>query len=154
MSQHTAALYNYARRFFRCDSKAQEAVQNTFISLWKSRHRYQDDNGLAFCYFILKRRIVDIIRQRNNRWITRANLDYVEQPTITPTSADYSDLVLKALNTLDPNIRDAFLLVSVHKHTHNEASKKLNIPLGTVLSRVNRARSKLYKLLYSEAGLI
>ena len=60
-----------------------------------------------------------------------------------PFDQDFSDEVQIALNQLPDDLKETLLLVVVGELTHQEAADLLNIPLGTVLSRVSRSRKKL-----------
>ena len=59
-----------------------------------------------------------------------------------------------ALDGLAPELKETLLLVVVGELTHQEAAEVLNVPLGTVLSRVSRARSKLRDLLLAQNGAV
>ena len=60
-----------------------------------------------------------------------------------PTSQGYTDEMQRALDQLPDELRETLLLVVVAELTHQEAADLLGIPLGTVLSRVSRARRRL-----------
>ena len=71
---------------------------------------------------------------------------------VDPLANDYSDEMQGALDALAPELKETLLLVVVGELTHQEAAEVLNVPLGTVLSRVSRARSKLRDLLLAKAS--
>ena len=60
-----------------------------------------------------------------------------------PLAGDYTDEMQRALDMLPDEMREALLLVVVGELTHQEAAESLGAPLGTILSRVSRARSRL-----------
>jgi RNA polymerase sigma-70 factor (ECF subfamily) len=60
-----------------------------------------------------------------------------------PLANDYTDEMQHALNRLPMELRESLLLVVVAELTHQEVADLLEVPLGTVLSRVSRARERL-----------
>jgi RNA polymerase sigma-70 factor (ECF subfamily) len=60
-----------------------------------------------------------------------------------PLANDYTDEMQRALNRLPTELRECLLLVVVGELTHQEVADLLSVPLGTVLSRVSRARGRL-----------
>ncbi|HRX82694.1 MAG TPA: sigma factor-like helix-turn-helix DNA-binding protein, partial [Pirellulaceae bacterium] len=67
-----------------------------------------------------------------------------------PADREFEDHVQAALAELPEQLRETLLLVVVGELTHQEVADMLSIPLGTVLSRVSRARTRLRKLLSEE----
>ena len=70
---------------------------------------------------------------------------------IDPTASGFTDEMQAALNGLTLELRETLLLVVVGELTHQEVADLLAIPLGTVLSRVSRARKRLREFLISFA---
>ncbi len=64
-----------------------------------------------------------------------------------PIGQTFTDEMQHALNQLPRDLRETLLLVVVTELTHQEAADLLGVPLGTVLSRVSRARSRLREVL-------
>jgi len=64
-----------------------------------------------------------------------------------PLADDYTDEMQRALARLPEELRETLLLVVVGELTHQEVADLLDLPLGTVLSRVSRARKRLRELL-------
>jgi RNA polymerase sigma-70 factor (ECF subfamily) len=62
-----------------------------------------------------------------------------------PTTNGFTDEMQRALLQLPPELRESLLLVVVGELTHQETADTLGVPLGTVLSRVSRARQRLRK---------
>lgn len=119
---------------------AEDVVQETFRSAWVNRNLYRDGNrDISWLITILRRRIADHHRSHKSLGIL---LSDVEEKRI-PFSDGFSDEVQNALNQLAPEIREAFLLVAVGELAYQEAATILNVPIGTVLSRVSRARLRL-----------
>jgi RNA polymerase sigma-70 factor (ECF subfamily) len=149
---HGAALYRIAYRLVGNQHDAEDLVQEAFRSAWNSRSRYRPDLGeRAWLVTILRRRVVDGWRKRRTRTISfdDAALE-IGVAGDDPTAREFDDHVQAALAQLPDQLRETLLLVVVGELTHQEVADMLSIPLGTVLSRVSRARTRLRKLLVDE----
>jgi RNA polymerase sigma-70 factor (ECF subfamily) len=145
VSQHAVALYRLAFRMVGDPHEAEDVVQDTFRSAWKSRSRYEAARGQrAWLTMILRRRVADRWRKRPLPR-TLAESETLEIGVEPPESAlePYTDEMQRALDRLPAELRETLLLVVVGELTHQEAANVLNVPLGTVLSRVSRARQRL-----------
>lgn len=149
---HGAALYRIAYRMVGNQHDAEDLVQETFRSAWDSRSRYRPDLGeRAWLVTILRRRVVDGWRKRRMRTIAfdEAVLD-VGVEGDDPAAREFEDHIQAALAQLPDQLREALLLVVVGELTHQEVADMLEVPLGTVLSRVSRARTQMRKMLVAE----
>lgn len=145
VSQHAAALYRLAFRMLGDPHEAEDAVQDAFRSAWRSRERYETDSGgRAWLAVILRRRVADRWRKRPQP-STLADAETLEIGVEPPHPAEeqYTDEMQQALDRLPAELRETLLLVVVGELTHQEAADVLGLPLGTVLSRVSRARQRL-----------
>jgi RNA polymerase sigma-70 factor (ECF subfamily) len=146
---HAPALYRIAYRLVGDRHEAEDMVQEAFRSAWKSRGLYQSGRGdRAWLASILRRRVVD----RYRRHAPPPTLPGDESPEIGVTDADplanhYTDEMQTALSHLPDELRETLLLVVVGELTHQETADLLDLPLGTVLSRVSRARRRLREVL-------
>ncbi|MCA9118935.1 MAG: RNA polymerase sigma factor [Planctomycetaceae bacterium] len=149
---HGAALYRIAYRMVGKQHDAEDLVQEAFRSAWASRTRYRPDLGeRAWLVTILRRRVVDGWRRQRARTVSfdETVLDYGVDGE-DPAAREFEDHVQAALSQLPDQLRETLLLVVVGELTHQEVAEILEIPLGTVLSRVSRARTRLRKLLVEE----
>jgi len=148
---HGPTLYRVAYRMVGNRHDAEDIVQEALRSVWNSRDRFDaQQNERAWLLSILRRRVIDRWRKRKQP-TSLTDHDEKTPPLVAPEPPDeeLSDEMQKALSCLSTELREAILLVVVGELTHQEAADLLNIPLGTVLSRVSRARKKLYQLLTS-----
>ena len=74
------------------------------------------------------------------------------RPAADPFADELSASMQRALAILPNEIRETLLLVVVGELTHQEAADLLGVPIGTVLSRVSRARTRLREAILSEAA--
>ena len=110
--------------------------------------REEESNVVAWLAAILRRRAVD-------RWRKRRPLVFVSSEAVfdlgttdqDPAENEFSDQLQEALGQLPKQLRETLLFVAVGELTHQETADLLEIPLGTILSRVSRARKQLRKAL-------
>ena len=145
VAEHGSALYRMAYRMLGDRHEAEDIVQETYRSAWNSRRGYQTGHSeRAWLASILRRRVVD--RWRKHPLPTASGGDFtldVEVDGIDPTAQEFTDEMQHALDRLPPELRESLLLVVVAGLTHQEVADMLGVPLGTVLSRVSRARQRL-----------
>ena len=143
---HMNDLFRTAVRLLLDQSKASDAVQETYLIAWKSFHRYERGTNCRAWLFQILFNVVRHERRTWFKWITSKDEDLAEAqlvaPTPTPTSLTDND-ILAALDKLPAQFREVVLLVDVEEFSYREASEILRIPIGTVMSRLNRARGLL-----------
>jgi RNA polymerase sigma-70 factor (ECF subfamily) len=154
VGDHAPALYRLAYRLLGDRHEAEDLVQETFRSAWKSRALFQPERGArAWLAVILRRRAIDSWRRpRHPTLTTDGNGPEVARPAEDPTRNEYGDEMQRALDQLPVELRDTLLLVVVGELTHQETADLLEIPLGTVLSRVSRARNRLREYLLATSS--
>ncbi|HEY1068502.1 MAG TPA: RNA polymerase sigma factor [Pirellulales bacterium] len=149
IADHGEALFRLAYRLVGNRTEAEDLVQETYRSVWKGRETYREGHSpRAWMASILRRRAADAWRKRSAPFVYAedASLDAVD-PHEAPESEPFSDEIQQALAKLPEELRTTLLLVVVGELTHQEAAEVLKVPLGTVLSRVSRARSRLREYL-------
>lgn len=145
VEDHGPAMYRLAYRLVGDRHEAEDLVQETFRSAWKSRLLFRPEGGhRAWLAAILRRRVADHWRRPHPPTVMagEGNLE-VEGPEEDPTRDELTDEMQQALAQLPQDLRETLLLVVVAELTHQEAADLLGVPLGTVLSRVSRARKRL-----------
>ncbi len=153
--EHLPALYRVAYRLLGDGHDAEDVVQDTLRSAWASRDLYEPSRSeRAWLLGILRRRAADHWR-RHGRTPPTLGADVaavVAPPGPQPLADELSSRMQLALGTLTPELRETLLLVVVGELTHQEAADLLGVPLGTVLSRVSRARARLRECLVGRAA--
>ncbi len=130
VEEHAPALYRLAYRLTGQGHDAEDIVQETLRSAWTSRDRFDPNRGgRAWLASILQRRVVDRCRRVGR--------------SPDPLAHELTDEMKLALMQLPDELRESLLLVVVGELTHQETADALGVPLGTVLSRVCRARQRL-----------
>jgi RNA polymerase sigma-70 factor (ECF subfamily) len=145
IDDHAPALYRIAYRMVGDCHEAEDIVQETLRSAWTSRGHFECGRGLrAWLAAILRRRVIDRWRRAGQRLkLLGDGTPEVPVTPADPTSNGYTDEMQYALEKLPAELRESLLLVVVGELTHQETADILGVPLGTVLSRVSRARQRL-----------
>jgi len=109
----------------------------------------------AWLLSILRRRVADRWRRHKHELSNMSTPELGEEspdPIETGTiGSGFTDEMQRALNRLPPELRESLLLVVVGELTHQETADMLEVPIGTVLSRVSRARARLREQLVAMA---
>ncbi|TWB63288.1 sigma-70 family RNA polymerase sigma factor [Nitrospirillum viridazoti] len=141
-------LRRYARALVKDHATADDLVQDCLeraITRWHQRR--QDGDARTWLFTILHNLAVSHMRQ-NRRRGSHVTLDdgvdeaMIARPATQEDALHHAD-VMQALQTLPEDQRSVLLLVSVEDLTYAEAARVLDIPIGTVMSRLARAREKL-----------
>ena len=121
------------------------------IGRWHQRRA--DGDARTWVFTILHNLAMTRLRQRSRRGADVALDDADEAATAVPPAQEaglrHREL-LRALETLPEEQRSVLLLVSVEDLSYAEAARVLDIPLGTVMSRLSRARERLARTLDAE----
>jgi RNA polymerase sigma-70 factor (ECF subfamily) len=148
------ALRRYARALVRDRSAADDLVQDGLeraLSRWHQRRADADVRSWVFA--ILHNLAVNRMRQMA-RHGAHLPLEDVAEPGQPPTQEGtlrHRDL-LRALDNLPEEQRNVLLLVSVEDLSYAEAAKVLDVPLGTVMSRLARGRERLRQAMEGQAA--
>lgn len=145
IDRHGVVLYRLAFRLVGNSHEAEDIVQETLRSAWLARDRCDPSRSVrAWLVSILRRRAVDHWRRSARTPPAAGDRVYeVSDESSDPANGGYSDEMQAALGRLSAELRESLLLVVVAELTHQEAADLLGAPLGTVLSRVSRARARL-----------
>jgi RNA polymerase sigma-70 factor, ECF subfamily len=154
---HSGALFRTARRLIGAADDASDVVQETFLRAYRTFDSFREGTNAKAWLFTILYSIVSNKWRRDRRTPAEVSFDEIEgrfeRALAAPgTPADVhmaaalgsSREVESALEGLPDVYRDAVLLVDVEELTYDEAAQALGCPIGTVRSRVARARKLLY----------
>jgi len=151
------ALYNFAYHLTYKDQDAQDLVQDTYLKAYRFINSYQlGTNAKAWLFRILKNGFINDYRRKSKRPNQVDFEDFLAyQETDSAAHVGHLDLrqeiyqgmmgdeVTKAINSLPVDFKTVILLCDVEGFTYEEISKIVDIPIGTVRSRLHRARNML-----------
>ena len=173
--EHMSSLYNAALRMTRNPSDAEDLVQETYLKAYRGFGGFQEGTNLkAWLYRILTNTFINNYRSKKRR-PEETELDDLEnlylyrrlsgsQGATAGRSAEDEVLdriteseVKEAIEALPEQFRMAVLLSDVEGFSYKEIAEILDIPIGTVMSRLHRGRRALQKRLYEfgrQRGLV
>ena len=149
---HMRSLYGTAYRATRNAQDAEDLVQETYLRAYRAFDRYTPGTNIrAWLYTILHRVKTDAYR-RSARSPTTVEL-LNDGPGVAPEARVLftgGEDVGRALEQIPEAFRSAVILRDVQDFTYDEIAKILEIPIGTVMSRIHRGRALLRKALSGE----
>lgn len=144
---HLAELYRTAARLLGDSAKAEDVVQETYLQAWKSFERFETGtNCRAWLFKILVNTIHHHRRKSFNLRLVKEGEDVLEQAAApaAPVPEHITEAgILRALEQLPPDYRAAVLLADVEEFSYKEIAGLLEVPIGTVMSRLSRGRKML-----------
>lgn len=152
LQRESAELQRHAVHLTRDWHRAQDLIQETLTKAWASRNGYTPDTNLrAWLHTILRNTFLSDIRKRRLEVEDRDGIlsAQLEQPAAQEYAVALSE-VRGAMTALPLQQREALLLVGVSGFSYEEAADRLDCAIGTVKSRVWRARASLSVLMLSE----
>ena len=135
-------------------AEAEDVAQEVFIRFFRSLDKFRGEAKLGT---YLSRIAINLSlnelkrRQRKNRWLTFIKRDDQELPiedvSMNPSNLETKELVQKALQILEPEFRAVIVLRMLDGYSVKEAAAILQVPAGTVASRLARGQKKLKSIL-------
>jgi RNA polymerase sigma-70 factor (ECF subfamily) len=149
--RYSDRAYRVARSVCRDRGHAEDAVQNAFVSIWKSRGSYQEQRGSVSAWLLatVHYRAIDIVRQTSSydaRLAPEDRLDTFRAPDDTCQQVfalDDAERVHALLGRLPEAQREVITLAFYGGLTHAEIAEQLGVPAGTVKGRMRLALRKL-----------
>jgi RNA polymerase sigma-70 factor (ECF subfamily) len=161
---HLDALYSTARRLTRNPDAAEDLVHDTYVKAFRHRRRFRDGTNLrAWLTAILHNTFLNDVRRRKGSPVTLAEGDEDladRRPAPGPTPEDAliaraeAEAVDAALAEVPEPFREAVWLRDAQEMTYAEIAEVLQVPLGTVMSRISRGRRLLHDRIADRASSI
>ena len=167
--QHMDSLYAGALRMTRNPADAEDLVQETYLKAYRGFGSFREGTNLkAWLFRILTNTFINRYRQQKRRpdetdiedveeFYLYRRLGGIDEARISKSAEDVllelftDDEVKLALESLPETFRMAVLLADVEGFAYKEIAEILDIPIGTVMSRLHRGRKALQKRLYQFA---
>ena len=147
-------LRRYARALTGERSAADDLVQDTLERAWTKLHLWRHGSDLrAWLFTIMHNVHVNQVRSRAGHSTVPLDDEMADAP-VRPTQSDMLEVrdIDAALGRLPLEQREVLLLVALERMSYQETAQTLGIPIGTVMSRLARARERLRLMLGGEAG--
>jgi RNA polymerase sigma-70 factor (ECF subfamily) len=149
-------LFRAASSMLGSRTEAEDIVQETYLQAWKSFHRFTPGTN---CRAWLFKILFHVVQHHRRKWfkfkIVKEEEENLEATLVyePPVPQDLSDEdVLAAFRQIPQAYREVVLLSDVYDFTYKEIHETLDIPIGTVMSRLSRGRQLLRAELSDFAG--
>ena len=152
---HAPALYRTAYHLAGNAFEAEDLTQETFLRAFRAIGSFRGGDLRAWLFAILRHAFLDECRRRGRSPIVEYDVDErAETLAVSVPSAEIEALrnmpneeVERALKALPEDWRMIVMLADVEDFSYREIASAMEIPLGTVMSRLHRARKRLYDLM-------
>lgn len=157
---HTRRVYAICYRFIGTESEAQDLTQDVFMRLFKTLRTFRVGEGsfLVWLTRMTRNLLIDNYRRTKQARVTDSIEDQL--PMLEERAGgiggradgllagrEASELIQGALQKLSPELRETVILRDLEELDYKEIAEVLNVPEGTVKSRLNRGRAELARLL-------
>jgi len=157
--RHTRRIYNLCYRFTGNGAEAEDLSQEVFLRIYRTLSSYRATYGgfTTWLTSVTRNLLVDHYRRTRRDRITDSIDDVLPKleekhsaahpPDQAALLSELSRQVQTALSQLSPELREAVILRDLQGLDYREVQEVLNVPEGTVKSRINRGRIELARLL-------
>ena len=146
--EHIPRLRRYARALLGDRYAADDLVQDTLERAWNKFHLWRPGSDLrAWLFAIMHNVFVNQVRSKRSE--IEKTMEELPVVAVRATQSDSLEIadVERALRELPDEQREVLLLVAIEEMTYDEVSRALAIPIGTVMSRLSRARERMRRLI-------
>lgn len=165
VARHERAAYGLALRLVRDAAAAEDITQESFLAVWSNLHSYRGGQFRSWLLRIVANRAYDELRRRGRRpaesldalpvepageWTTQAP---AETPEGHALRREMSRRLQHVINHLPPDQRLVLILSDIQGHSYEEIATIAGANLGTVKSRLSRARARLRDELRADGEL-
>ena len=154
-------LYHWALYLVDDPALAEDITQSAFLAAYQKLHTFHGGSLRAWLFKIVRNRAYDALRRNHRHPLSSLNeplgdeddrelLDLIPTEDVSPEDAvalsEQADLVYLLLNQLPKFFQSALVLVDLNAMEYQEAADILNIPIGTLKSRLARGRQKFRQI--------
>jgi RNA polymerase sigma-70 factor (ECF subfamily) len=157
---HTRQVYGLCYRFTGSGSEAQDLTQEVFLRVFRTLKTFRSMEGSFGTWLarVTRNLLIDHYRRTRQERVTDSieeQLPMLEEegaaasarPDHAVAGREASEILQAALERLSPDLREAVILRDLQEMEYREIAQVLEIPEGTVKSRINRGRAELARLL-------
>jgi RNA polymerase sigma-70 factor (ECF subfamily) len=157
ISRYSKSVYNIALNFSGSSDEAADITQDIFLKVYTQLDKYHDEyNFTSWLMRLARNTCIDYWRKnKRNRMQSELEenmaVDY-ESPEEDAVKGNEAVFLRKLINLINPDLRLLLVMRDVDDKSYQEISDALDLPIGTVKSRINRARVKLAQLYRQQGG--
>ena len=146
---HSNALFNFALSMSKHKEQAEDLVQETLIKAFRYQKSFESGtNAKSWLFRITQNIFINEYRKKAKRPVQidfEEVLNFNKLVDKSPSAFDnsFSDPVALALNSLQADLKTIIILSDIESFSYEEISKILDLPMGTVKTRIHRARNKM-----------
>ena len=158
--QHTRRVYGLCYRFTNSGQEAQDLTQDVFLRVFRTLRTFRSAEGSFGTWLarVTRNLLIDHYRRTRQERVTDSieeQLPMLEEegasasarPDHAVAGREASEILQATLQRLSPDLREAVILRDLQEMEYREIAEVLQIPEGTVKSRINRGRAELARLL-------
>jgi RNA polymerase sigma-70 factor (ECF subfamily) len=152
---HLNDIFRMANRLLGDSARAEDVAQEVYLQAWKSFQRFEPGTN---CRAWLFKILFHCVNHHRRKWfrfpLVNEAMEFVEANLTAPEAIPEhltDGEVLAALDSIPADFRAVILLVDVEEFAYKDAAEILSIPIGTVMSRLNRGRKLLKEQLADAA---
>lgn len=156
LDRFSGLVWTLARRSLSSPQDAEDAVQEIFLEIWQSAHRYDANRGseTVFVATITRRRLIDRLRKQGRQPYTES----VDEPGLHLSGdvghdqevSTEAELAARALKMLKPAQQKVLELGLLKGLSHSEIAEHTGMPLGTVKTQMRRGLMKIREMMEVE----
>jgi RNA polymerase sigma-70 factor (ECF subfamily) len=152
--EHIPRLRRYARALVGDRYIADDLVQDTLERAWNKFYLWRPGSDLRAWLFTIMHNVF-VNQARRRRYETEQTVEEMPAVAARGTQAQQLELqdVDRALRILPAEQREVVLLVAVEELSYKEVSRALDVPIGTVMSRLSRARERMRHVLGGQTAV-
>jgi RNA polymerase sigma-70 factor (ECF subfamily) len=150
LDAYEARIYRLALRFTGSVPDAEDVTQEIFLGIYKSIGNFRGNSALStWIYRVAMNHCLEYRRKRKldsvpyNEELTLISQDWREDPVQAANQQELAERVEAAINSLSPHHREVVVLHELQGLTYQEVATALNVPVGTVKSRLSNAFRRL-----------
>lgn len=155
VNTYSKNIFNVAYQFTGSYQEAEDLTQDIFLKLYKSLSKYDSQKNFnAWVLILTKNYLID--QYRKTKWEKKSRDDYEDHLLISNKFMSPEDELVKeenkkiiweGLNQLPSDVRMTVILRDIQDKKYDEIAEIMNLPVGTIKSRINRGRLQLAKIL-------
>ncbi|MFN7993945.1 MAG: sigma-70 family RNA polymerase sigma factor [Bryobacteraceae bacterium] len=146
---HVRTAYNFARWLVRNNHDAEDIVQESFLKAYQALETFRGGDARPWLLSIVRNTAANVLRRPKAELTAdfstagREPEDHAPDPERSLLDRSRREQVHRAISQLAPEFQEVVVLREIEDLSYKEIAAVLNIPIGTVMSRLSRARGQL-----------